>query len=339
MQGLGQGGLGLAFRQRLALIAFEDVHELRGHARHQSDGPSARGKAPIAAGELLGDLGHLRDGIQQHRGRQRLRQRVREVQAIAPVGLVGDARQLVGPGLDDHPHQVFHVMTVDPEVLGQGLEQFRVGGRIGGAEVVHGIDDALAQEPVPNPIDKGFGEIGVGHDPLGQLHPQIGPLAFRQLPPIQKARLDHLLGPGMNHPILEGGVVHQQGVVHGRVPQIHHPAVKGGHPPELILAPGFKGMVVAAGAVQPPGQVDPHLLGDHFRRGDDEPQLVEEAGGSVVTLGRNPVHRQLVVGLVDGDALSQPLAVELGILAQLGGAAVPAEDLPVPKEEKLLELG
>ena len=47
----------------------------------------------------------------------------------------------------------------------------------------------------------------------------------------------------------------------------------------------------------------------------------------------------MVVGLVDGDALPQPLPVELGVLAQLGGAAVPAEDLPVPEEEKLLELG
>ena len=62
---------------------------------------------------------------------------------------------------------MLQVVAVAAEVVGQGVEQGRVARRVGGAEVVHRIDDPSAHQVGPDAVDDDFGEVRV----LGRGHP------------------------------------------------------------------------------------------------------------------------------------------------------------------------
>ena len=59
---------------------------------------------------------------------------------------------LVGARIGDGPHQVPQVETVIDEILRQRVEQRRVARRIRGADIVHRIDDAAAEEVAPHAV-------------------------------------------------------------------------------------------------------------------------------------------------------------------------------------------
>ena len=42
------------------------------------------------------------------------------------------------------------------EVLGKGLQQGLVNGRITGSKIIHGIHKALTKKDSPNPVDDGL---------------------------------------------------------------------------------------------------------------------------------------------------------------------------------------
>ncbi len=87
------------------------------------------------------------------------------------VELVGRRAELIGPALADRADQVLQAVLVVHQVLGQGVEQFGVGRRVGDAHVVERIDDAPAEEVGPVAIGDGPGEervLRVDH-PVDQL--------------------------------------------------------------------------------------------------------------------------------------------------------------------------
>ena len=153
-------------------------------------------------------------------------------------------------------------MVVFPEVLRQGRQQLGVGGRIGGAEIVHRFHHPSAEKMAPYPIDRRLGEIGMSGDPLGQPDPRVGPVRLRQQGAVQEGRKHLLPGAGMEHfatpaldeqvHLLPGRVLEDDraGLLPSPSHQVHAPE-ECGQPPELILAPSLEGVVVTLGAVQP----------------------------------------------------------------------------------------
>src|SRR5262249_41570983 len=90
------------------------------------------------------------------------------VRAEGAVGVTrrGDLRgELVGAGGAQRPQQVLEVVAVVGEVLRQGVEQGRVRGRVGGAQVVHRLDQAAAEEGAPVAVDDVAGEVRGGPVP------------------------------------------------------------------------------------------------------------------------------------------------------------------------------
>ena len=104
------------------------------------------------------------------------------------VGLVGDAAAAIGLAIADPAHQVLGVVVVllGP-VVGQAVEQLRIGDRIVVAEIVHIVlGEALAEEMAPGAIDERLGEIGTGGDQLGQFLAAICAALERILRPSRK---------------------------------------------------------------------------------------------------------------------------------------------------------
>ena len=88
------------------------------------------------------------------------------------------------------------------------------------------------------------------------------------------------------------------------------PAVKRRHLPKLILGPDLIGMVVTLGAIhaQPhehPNVLDHRILGEQYLAG----ALEVMPGRAVHALGRDTLTRHLIIGLVLGNALSDPLPI------------------------------
>ncbi len=96
------------------------------------------------------------------------------VNHIVAIGRVGETGELIGSRRDDRLHQAPQVVAVFPEILGERREQLGVGRRIGGAEVIHRIDNAAAEELAPNPVDRSFGEVGVLSHPARQFFARVG---------------------------------------------------------------------------------------------------------------------------------------------------------------------
>ena len=94
---------------------------------------------------------------------------VREILGVVLVPLVGRDAGLVGARIGDGAHQLAQVEIVIQEILGQRVEQRRIAGRIGRADIVHRIDDAAAEEVAPHAVDGGFREerIVLRGQPLG----------------------------------------------------------------------------------------------------------------------------------------------------------------------------
>ena len=86
---------------------------------------------------------------------------MREIFAVVLVQRQRPARQLVDPAAQDGPRHFLQVVAVADEILGQAIEQFGVGRRVGDAEVVHRLHEAMAHQVAPDPVDRDPGEVGV----------------------------------------------------------------------------------------------------------------------------------------------------------------------------------
>ena len=283
---------------------------------------------PVTVALLLEDQGdprHRGDGVEQHLGIQGARQRMRVVGAVFPVGWVGPAAELVGPGAHDGFHQMAKIMVVVPEVLCQCRQQPGVGGRIGRAEIVDRLHHSSAEKIAPYPIDRRLGEKGMSGHPLGQPDPRVGPFRLRQEGAVQEGRKHLLPGAGMKHfatPALDEQVHLLTGWVlkddrTGLLPppsyQVHA-SEECSQPPKLILAPGFKGMVMALGAVQPASHEDSDLFGHLVLRITHLSIGQEVSGRRTVADGCNALPGHLVVGSIAGDVAANPLPVTFGPL-------------------------
>jgi hypothetical protein len=274
-------------------------------------------------GEAFGDAGDLADGVEEDFGEEWSREGVAVVDPVGAVGRVGFGRELVGAGGDDQAHHRAEVMTVAAKLGGEAVEEFGMGGGIGGAEVIDGVDEAAAEELGPDAVGGGLGEVGVLHHPIGEGLAGIGLIGGRDDATVEQrggelgfgARMegfDLAVDFGVAHAFVEG-VIEDDVLVAG-VAHFEHTAEEGGEAPELILAPGFIGMVVALGAFEATAEEDADLFGHGLFGGADDVVGQEVARGAVVALGREAFPGHTVIGLILGDGLADPFAVHLAPL-------------------------
>ena len=83
---------------------------------------------------------------------------MREVVAVGRIPFIGRECRLINTGVGDGPHQMLQIEIMIHEVFGQRIQQRRVRRRVGGPDIVHRIDDALAQKITPNPVGDRLGE-------------------------------------------------------------------------------------------------------------------------------------------------------------------------------------
>ena len=146
----------LAFAGGLALRAAEELEEVvaRDHAVRNLRGAHAAGNA----GELGLGAGGEREGIDHLLRAQATRMGVTEVNRVILVPLVLHNGELIGARLADGLHQLAQVEAVLHELRRERVEQFRIARRIAGADVVHRIDDAAAEEVAPDAVRHRLGE-------------------------------------------------------------------------------------------------------------------------------------------------------------------------------------
>ncbi len=66
---------------------------------------------------------------------------------------------------------MLHVEAALDELLGQGVEQLGIGGRVSCTDIVHGLDEADTQHITPQSVHVALGEILIGRrgGPLREL--------------------------------------------------------------------------------------------------------------------------------------------------------------------------
>ena len=125
-----------------------------------------------ASGNDRAHAGGQRQRVHQFLRAQPPRHGVREIVGVVLVPLVGRDAGLIGARIGDGAHQLPQIEIVIHEILGQRVEQRRIAGRIGRADIVHRIDDAAPEEVAPHAVDGGLREerivprgqpLGVGH--------------------------------------------------------------------------------------------------------------------------------------------------------------------------------
>src|SRR4029077_4965122 len=114
------------------------------------------------------------------------------------------AGTLICPAARNRANQEFQVEVVRDELTDELVEQFRMAGWVVLAtEAVHGVDQADAEEVMPEAIDGGPGEPGIvaAGDPLGErLTRRDGPGPVR-FAPVREAGLY----PGVRTADLDAG--------------------------------------------------------------------------------------------------------------------------------------
>ena len=116
------------------------------------------------------------------------------------------------------------------EIRSKRGEQLRVTGRVVRTKVVYRIHDAFAEEPVSNAIDERFGEVRMRHDPVCELHPQVGPLFWWNNRAIQESRLHDLFGSGMGDLLAGPRNLQEYRVVHHGSPEIDQVTIEAAMP-------------------------------------------------------------------------------------------------------------
>ncbi len=191
-------------------------------------------------------------------GRVQLRHGVREILVVVLVEFIGVSTELVGPRLHNCSDQVFRVITMIGEVLGQRVQEVVIGGRVRVAKVIDGIDDAPPTQMKPDAIGQRLGHKGIvaGSHPVGQGLAAIGAgRECRRGAPhefgghgLTRARLRYFIGAievNEFRPIL--GLRCRTRL--GRVLPLLYPREPGGHAVVVILRPALERMIVALGTL------------------------------------------------------------------------------------------
>ncbi len=142
----------------------------------------------------------------------------------------------------------------------------------------------------------------------------------------------------MEQPSVSPELLVPDGIVHGRhgSPEIGQVLEEPRQAPELVLGPGVEWVVVTLGAVQPPAQEHPGLLGHDVLGEANFVGSPEMAGGAVIPLAGHALPGHLVEGLVAGNGVPDPLPVELDLIPapllmgdpeQIGQAEGPVVDV------------
>ena len=172
-------GSATASEMVLAIDQVERLRRLRSARRSHSHADSRVGRPnrsrkpslpTCGSGNLrcirvLGNFGEHRPGsgrarhpIHQLLGCQTPRDRVREVIGVILIPFVRQEARLVGAAVHDGSHHVLEIEIVVRQIFRERIEQRRIDGRIGGADIIDGIDDSLSEEVAPHAIRNGFGK-------------------------------------------------------------------------------------------------------------------------------------------------------------------------------------
>src|SRR5207247_11202518 len=101
-------------------------------------------------------------GVEQLLGAQQLGDGVREILVVVLVEVVRLGAKLIGSRVHDDAAQIFHVELVSHEVLGESVEQLVVGRGVGIAEVIDWIDNAAAEQVIPDAVRSEERRVGKG---------------------------------------------------------------------------------------------------------------------------------------------------------------------------------
>src|SRR5437879_3403971 len=84
-----------------------------------------------------------------------------------------------------------------PEIGCQRGQKFRMRRWIGGAEVIHRIDNTPPEELAPDTVHSGFGEVGMRGHPARKLPPRIRIRLCMETRSVEQGRHDRRFRAGM----------------------------------------------------------------------------------------------------------------------------------------------
>ena len=283
MQCLHQAGLirPLTLAGDLALVAAEGLEEV---GRHRGVEQLNRSRTvgverglfggAIAQGqfrELLPDAGDIGDGILQHLGTQASWKTPRIMPPVFPVGRQNFGGTPIRLRNQDLPHQRLQIKPMAHQVIGQSGQESLVGGRIGGAQIIHRLNQTHAQVMRPNAVGDGPGEVWIGGcgQPVGQHLATIAGIGRRHGGGVQRRRRLGLSRPGLNEVSGSLDVQLALPIAIARIPAPtlgSDPRKEVGKLVVLVVGPLLERMIVATGAVDGERQESlAHILGHGFR--------------------------------------------------------------------------
>ena len=132
--------------------------------------------------ELFWNAGDSGDGVIEHFGHVASWEVAGEVALIGRVSFDGCAGALIGGAREDEAHELAQVEVSGGEVVCDGGEERFVGGGVGGAEIVDGVDDTDAEEVGPDAVGYGASEVGVTGrgEPVGEGFASVPRIVHRQ---------------------------------------------------------------------------------------------------------------------------------------------------------------
>ena len=126
------------------------------HSRNRSGRFGVR-----VVGEFRAAVEGTVNGIQQGFCRQAAHLGMGMVQSVLLIFRERGAGELPGAGLTDQPDQRLGLHAILNEKFRQGVEQGRIGRRIGQAEIIHRIHEATAHEVGPKTVHLDAGKEGM----------------------------------------------------------------------------------------------------------------------------------------------------------------------------------
>lgn len=289
-----------------ALGAAEGAEEVVGDiAVGDLDGAGALGQAV----EFILGLGDLGEGIEHDLGALAAEEGVGEIAFVAAIGVVEVGAELVAAAVADVADEAFEIVLVLGEALAEGVEEFGVGGGVGDADVVDGLDDADAEEVAPDDVGEVFGEEGVfgAGEPLDEdLAAVFG--GFFGDDAAEELGLGGLFGNEVVY--FAGAGVEDDGFAGVFGLFAADLGEEGGEAIVVVHGPAVEGVVVALGALEAHAHED---LGDVFGDFEGIALDLEVVGGGVgesAAGGAEEFLDDLVKGDVFGEAFLEPIEVE-----------------------------